>query len=238
MKTVFYKILYRNKDVVYVGVTTRKVIQRFKEHLKFKGLNLDDYSVIEFDSITHPEINSLKIFYEERRKVYELEKKYINEELMRGSNLLNFSEGGEWGSHILNKLKEEEFLREFGSYSNYVNYKKSKKKFRNWFYDWIQCRSNPVIKAWIVNWIHNKGMDKFKRWLQSWIYRRSMGETEKWLRTWVHCRSMNNVKVWLRSWIKSKNTDKTKKWLQSWVYCRSMNKTKRWIKDWIKCRRK
>ena len=80
MRTVLYKILYKDKDVVYVGVTLRSDIKRFREHVFYKGLN-ENYSVVEFDHIEHPEFTTLEVFYEERKKVVELEQKYIKEEL-------------------------------------------------------------------------------------------------------------------------------------------------------------
>ena len=78
MKTRFYKILHKGKDVVYVGVTLRSITRRFKEHIILKELN-ENYSVVEFDCIEHPEFTTLEIFYEERKKVAELEQKYIKE---------------------------------------------------------------------------------------------------------------------------------------------------------------
>ena len=39
MITLFYKILYKKECVVYVGVTTRSLVQRFTEHVKKKELN-------------------------------------------------------------------------------------------------------------------------------------------------------------------------------------------------------
>ena len=110
MKTWFYKILYKNKDVVYVGVTLRPITERFKEHLVLKNLN-ENYSVIEFDCIEHPEFTTLEVFYKERSKVVELERKYIKEELEKGSKLLNISKGGEWGCIILEKLKKMIFMK-------------------------------------------------------------------------------------------------------------------------------
>lgn len=97
MRTIFYKILYKNKDVVYVGVTTRKITQRFREHLKSKGLNPNEYTIVEFYSIIHPEISSLEVFYEEQGRVALLEQQFIKEEINKGSKLLNIRRGGEWG---------------------------------------------------------------------------------------------------------------------------------------------
>ena len=36
MDTIFYKILNKDDEVVYVGVTTRTIKRRFGEHLKSK----------------------------------------------------------------------------------------------------------------------------------------------------------------------------------------------------------
>ena len=44
MITYFYKILYDNKDVVYVGITTRSINARFREHISKKRLNPEIYS--------------------------------------------------------------------------------------------------------------------------------------------------------------------------------------------------
>ena len=149
MRTIFYKILYKNKDVVYVGVTTRKITQRFREHLKSKGLNPNEYTIVEFYSIIHPKISSLEVFYEEQRKVADLERKYIKEELNKGSKLLNLSEGGEWGTNILNELRKEKFLKEFKSYDGYKEYKKKKGKVRVWMYSWVSVKSENKTKRWI-----------------------------------------------------------------------------------------
>ena len=64
-------------QIVYVGVTLREINERFREHIFSKSLNLVDYSIIEFDKIEHPLIDSIHIYYEERKKVVELERKYI-----------------------------------------------------------------------------------------------------------------------------------------------------------------
>ena len=123
MITHFYKILYENKDVVYVGVTTRTINKRFQEHVSLKKLN-QHYSVVEFDKIEHPKIDCLKTYYEECCKVSNLERKYIREEKLKGSKLLNISLGGEWGTTILNKLYRKDFFEKFGTYDNYIKYRK------------------------------------------------------------------------------------------------------------------
>ena len=189
METIFYKILYKGEDVVYVGVTTRKITQRFREHLKSKGLNPDKYSIIEFYSIIHPEISSLEVFYEERRRVADLERKYIKEELNKGSKLLNLSEGGEWGAQILNKLRKEKFLEEFRSYDGYKEYKKKKDKIKIWIKSWISHRSENKTKAWIWNWISHRSENKTKRWISHWISDRTRSKTKRWISHWISVRT-------------------------------------------------
>ena len=170
MITRFYKILYRNKEVVYVGVTTRPINERFREHILSKGLNPELYTVIEFDRIVHPEINSLEVYYEEHKKVALLEQKYIKEELEKGSHLLNITNGGEWGTQIAAKLKKEDFLKQFGSYEGYQEYQKLRDKPRRWLHDWIHNRTVNNTKTWLRNWVTNRSTPKTKVWLRSWIY--------------------------------------------------------------------
>ena len=91
-RTLFYKILNKVGEVVYVGVTLRTLQQRFNEHLQSKkALNNKDYSIVEFDRIEHPLFASSEVFYQERKKVVLLERKYIQEEKDKGAHLLNLS---------------------------------------------------------------------------------------------------------------------------------------------------
>ena len=218
MITRFYKILYKNKEVVYVGVTTRTINERFKEHIISKSLNIEDYSIVEFYMIEHPEITSLEIFYNEKLKVAELEQKFIKEELNKGSHLLNISNGGEWGTHILIKLKREEFLLRFGSYDTYKYYKKGIEVSKRWLKHWVQHRSENRAKVWLRNWSVNKSESRAK----------------VWLRIWVHSRSINKTKVWLRNWVNDRKNNKTKVWLRHWIYNISLNRTKVWLRNWIR----
>ena len=188
MKTRFYKILYKNKDVVYVGVTLRPITERFKEHLTSKNLN-ENYSVIEFDCIEHPEFTTLEVFYEEHRKVAELERKYIREELDKGSKLLNISKGGEWGCAVLEKLKKEEFRKKFGSYDNYEEYSKKAMAVKKWLSDWIRHRSESKVKAWLSDWIKCRSENQVKAWLCHWISDRSKNQVKAWLCHWISDRS-------------------------------------------------
>jgi len=187
MITYFYKILYKNKDVVYVGVTTRKINQRFKEHIKTKNLN-KNYSIIEFDKIIHPVIDSIEVFNEEKIKVFNLERKYIQEEKDKGSTLLNISKGGEWGADILNNLRKKHFLEKYGSYDGYKKYHIKIEKTKKWLRDWIRHKSENKTKVWLRNWIVNYSENKTKAWLRSWIDLRSKNKTKAWLRNWIICR--------------------------------------------------
>ena len=220
MKTRFYKILYKSKYVVYVGVTTREITERFKQHVETKGLN-ENYSVIEFDCVEHPEFTTLEIFYAERRKVVELEQKYIKEELEKGSKLLNISKGGEWGCTILEKLRKEDFKRKFGSYDKYKEYKKK----------------IEIVKKWLVNWISNRSENRVKIWLSHWISHRSENEVKVWLGNWIKSRSENKVKVWVGNWISDRSKNKVKVWVGHWISNRSGNKVKVWVGHWIYHRR-
>lgn len=236
MRTIFYKILYKEESVVYVGVTTRKITQRFMEHLKSKGLNPSEYTIVEFYGIIHPEISSLEVFYKERKRVADLERKYINEELNKGSKLLNLSEGGEWGTNILNKLRKEKFLEKFGSYDGYKEYKKKKGKVRVWLQQWSLNKSRNKVKAWINNWIKRKSENKTKVWLRDWIKCRSENKTKVWVKSWVYVRSRNKTKAWIKNWMTVRGKSKTKAWTENWINHKSENNVKRWMKNWVRHR--
>ena len=248
MKTIFYKILYKGNAVIYVGVTTRRITQRFKEHLRCKRLNIEDFSVIEFHEIEHPKICSLEIFYQEREKVAELEKQYIKEEISKGSTLLNISDGGEWGTQILNKLRKEEFLKKYGSYEGYRKYRKRNEKLKKWVWHWIGHRSSNKVKVWIQCWMYNKNNSQVKVWLCSWVYTKRNNKTKVWLRTWINSnkgklktwlyhwidgRTDSRTKKWLRNWVNHKSESKIKVWLRNWSYGKSKNRTKAWIANWV-----
>ena len=232
MITRFYKILYRNKEVVYVGVTTRPINERFREHILSKGLNPELYTVIEFDSIVHPEINSLEVYYEEHKKVALLEQKYIKEELEKGSHLLNITDGGEWGNQILNKVRREEFLKQFGSYDGYKKYQKIRKKPYEWLFRWVINRSMNNVKQWLKSWIYCKGATKSRTWLNNWVRCRAASKIQRWFRHWIKSKSENKIKRWLHNWNVNKGISKTKRWCQNWTYSKSMSKTKVWLRNW------
>lgn len=249
MITYFYKILYKNKDVVYVGVTTTTVQHRFQQHIKSKGLNPDVYSVIEFDRLEHGNISSIEDYNREKKKVVELERKYIAEERAKGSNLLNISVGGEWGANILYKLRKEGFIERFGSYNGFKEYKvridkshywlkswiyqKSKNKSKEWLRVWVRTKLKNKSKEWLRSWINQKTYNKSKKWLGNWIKHKTYNKSKKWLITWICDKLKNKSKVWLRSWIRQKTYNKSKVWLKSWINNRSTNKSKEWLRHWI-----
>ena len=232
MITRFYKILYRNKEIVYVGVTTRPINERFREHILSKGLNPELYTVIEFDRIMHPEINSLEVYYEEHKKVALLEQKYIKEELEKGSHLLNITDGGEWGNQILNKVRREEFLKQFGSYDGYKKYQKIRKRPYEWLFRWVINRSMNNVKQWLKSWIYCKGTPKSRIWLNTWVRCRTLNKPKYWLQNWIKIKGEYKLRRWLHNWITNRGISKTRRWCHKWIYGRSINKLKQWLKNW------
>lgn len=191
--TRFYKILYKGKDVVYVGITLREINKRFREHLLSKSLNTTDYSIIEFDRLEHPEINSIDIYYEERNKVVELERKYIQEEKDKGSILLNIGIGGEgWGTNIIEKLRKEEFIKEYGSWEGYKEYRKKRIICNIWLGSWTYTKTENKCKKWLVNWVSHRLKDKCKQWLVNWVSYKTINKCKHWLSHWTCCR-INNI---------------------------------------------
>ena len=154
MKTIFYHIL-KDNEIVYVGVTTQTIQKRLLQHKNSKHLD-NSYTIKEICRIVHPKIDSLEVYYQERIKVAELERKLIQEEKDKGSNLLNISVGGEWGNQICEKLKKEYFLKRFGSYDGYEQYKKRIKNIKEFLWNWIKNRTLNKTKRWITNWIYNR----------------------------------------------------------------------------------
>ena len=236
MKTTFYKILFKDKDVIYVGLTTRTINERFKEHVKSKSLNLKDYSIIEFDCVEHPDINSIDLFYEEKRKVALLEQKYIRDELEKGSNLLNLSAGGEWGSNIIEKLRKEEFFKQFGSYDSYLSYKERISKTKGWIENWIKVRTRNKTVTWVRWWIYHRKPIKTKVWLHHWMFCRNRNKTKTWVLSWKRHRSENKTKRFLTHWLyrRRRNKHSTKAWIQNWIRHRSESKVKVWLNGWVR----
>ena len=238
MITYFYKILYKNKDVVYVGVTTTTIQKRFSQHVYSKNLNPKLYSVIEFDRIYHNNIISIEDYKKERQKVAELERKYIAEEKSKGSNLLNISIGGEWGSKILFDILKEKFFEIYGSYDGYKKWVKKeinkKIKTKKWLINWFLNTSQPEFKKWLRHWIQHKSSNKTKGWVQRWISCFKDNKTKGWMRHWISHRKDNKTKGWIQHWIFHRTENKTKTWVNNWIYNQSGNKIKKWLNSWIK----
>jgi hypothetical protein len=232
MITYFYKILDKNKNVIYVGVTTRTVKARFQEHKNKKSL-ADDCTCIIIDSIIHPEIKDLETFSEERKKVADLEQKYIKEEKLKGSNLINISEGGEWGAHVLSQIQKQEFFKKYGTYNGYIEYRRHTNIIKAWLNHWIQCRTLSKTKIWLNNWVTHKKISMTKNWLSNWVINKSKNKTSVWLRDWIRHTSENKTKSWLYSWMINKNKNRTKIWLQHWISHSIESKTKSWLCHWI-----
>lgn len=232
MITYFYKILYDNKDVVYVGVTTRKITKRFQEHIKTKNLN-DRYTCVEFDKLIHPPMDSIDTFYAEYRKVADLERKYIQEEKDKGSSLLNISKGGEWGTDILSKLRKKNFLEKYKSYDGYRTYTLNKLRVRQWLISWVKKSTNNKTKIWLRYWIKSKSINILKRWLYNWAFNKSNNKTKIWIIHWIKWKLYCKTKGWLFHWIKKMATNRTKGWLLHWISHRKECRTKVWIQHWI-----
>ena len=200
--TRFYKILYHNKDVVYVGVTLREVDERFREHILSKSLNPVDYSIIEFDRIEHPLINSILIYYEERKKVVELEKRYIQEEKDKGSVLLNLGPGGEgWGTSIIEKLRKDDFFSKHGSWEDYKEYRRKIRRCYQWVNHWVVHRCSNKCSQWLGSWVLKETKSKCDTWLYSWVAVKTRNRYYKWLGAWVHQKTENRCKYWLAHWV-------------------------------------
>ena len=237
MITCFYKLLDENEQVVYVGVTTRSVDERFREHKKKKQL-LDNYTCIKIHEIIHPDIKDLKTFYGEYLKVSALEQQYINEEREKGANLLNISAGGEWGAHVLSKIQKEEFFKRHGTYDGYIEYRNSVNKTKAWLKHWIQCRVENKTETWLRNWILHRKQPSTESWLHSWISNKNKNKTKIWLWSWIRHRAENKTRRWLMQWIMNCSKNKTKLWLQHWINHSKENKTRIWLKHWISHRKK
>ena len=248
MITHFYKIYNKYNEVVYVGVTTRTVKQRFIEHVKSKELNFIDYYCKEFYTINHKNIKTVKDYYEEKEKVKFLERKFIKEELEKGSNLLNISKGGEWCSYLLNKLLSTDFSnksKEYISFEKYLlnihmyrqwisSWINNKNIYKVWITNWILHRSVNKYYAWIYNWLNNNTKNKYKVWLNHWISHRNINIYKKWLNDFIDINSKNRYYCFLCHWIDHKTEKfKYKKWLSNFINNKSLLPYKKWLNSFI-----
>ena len=236
MDTIFYKILNKDGEVVYIGVTTRTIKKRFGEHLKSKRLDPKLYSIVEFDRVHHLEISSLEIFYEERRKVAYLERKYIKEAQESGANLLNLSEGGEWGASIVHRLQKENFLRMYGSYDGFRKYIRRRQILQVWVRSWVRHRTSNPVKVWVRSWVCSRASSPAKVWIKQWVRHRTSNPVKGWCGHWVRNMTTSPIKVWVRSWIHNRTSSPIKVWCHNWVRNRASSPAKVWCKNWVRSR--
>lgn len=237
MITRFYKILYKKETVVYIGVTLRSINARFKEHIKSKGLDPRLYSVVEFDHIVHPEINSLDVYQTEREKVATLEQKYIKDEINQGAHLLNISPGGEWGSQILFDLEKSYFFQRYGSYDGFKKYRKLQQKAKKWMYNWVTGRGTNKVKQWSQNWVRVKGASKVKWWALTWARKKYKNKTKEWFHHWIRSRVEPPCRRWVHNWVVNKGINKVHRWCLTWVRCRSISKIRSWLYSWVRSKK-
>lgn len=238
MITRFYKILNNIGEVVYIGVTTRKLTHRFREHIRSKNLDPESYKIVEVSQIIHPQITSMEVYYAEHEKVALQEQKYIREELDKGSALLNLSSGGEWGTQIAAKVIKEEFLQKYGSYEGYRVFMKHRNIPRQWMHGWVRTSDNP-LRGWLHSWKLCRGTNLTRMYLYRWACSKSRNRAKSWLHTWVKLRkSSNSSRSWLQAWVYQKTKHRCSVWLLHWVHGKTMHPLKRWVKNWVHGRNK
>lgn len=230
MITRFYKIYNKEDKVVYVGITTRSVNQRFKEHVFYKKLNKSEYYCKEFYKLNHGNIKNLTDYFRERKKVVKLERKFIKDEKNNGNTLLNISSGGEWLTDLLRKLQETEFFNKYGKDGDFEKYLFCKKQYRIWLNDWI--RNKIIYKIWLSNWINHRIIHNYKKWLSNWISNVSVNKYYKMLNHWIGHKKTNNYKRLLNNWIKSKEKN-YKTLLNKWIDRSLKNKYREWLRNFI-----
>lgn len=204
MKTRYYHILDKDNNIIYVGLTTTTIGQRFCRHIISKHLNRVDYKCVQIDEIDNGDITSLEDYYREKKRAAELEKYYIDKARKEGANLMNISKGGEWNSHVLENILKEDFFKKYGTYEGYKKYVKhqlyTKKKYRmllrHWYYESIY---NPYRRR-LNRWVKDRARPKYKKLLQQWYHHHSENKYKKFLSHWYHHHSENKYKRFIRHW--------------------------------------
>lgn len=232
--TRFYKILYKNTETVYIGVTTRPINKRFSQHIHSKGLNPKIYTCVEFDRIEHNDIKNLEDYYNEKRKVVELERKYIREEKIKGSKLLNISIGGEWGSAIINNLYKEYFFNKYKTYNGYLEYKRRKIFIQKVISRWIEKYTINKTKKLLYVWTHVCMSNKTLLMLRIWVRNKTINKSQLLIKSWIHCRTLNRTQLLIRTWVAKIVKNKTYKLLRRWVLVRKNNKVKEIFYHWVR----
>ena len=232
MKTRFYKILYNDSEIVYIGLTTRPINKRFHEHILKKSLNPKKYSIELIKEIEHMDIKSLDEYYNEYNKVSIIEKSLIKEAKNHGYALLNLTKGGEgWATHLYKKLSKENFFNKYGSLDNYVNYHNKRNKTQRLLRNWITHKSENKTEILLRSWSYSE--NKTQRLLRNWITHKSENKTKKIFKQWIRKISDNKTKILLKSMIFSYTINKTQRLLRNWITHKSENKTKVLLRSWI-----
>lgn len=226
--TRVYKIVDKDNTPVYIGVTTRPLYKRFNEHVKTKNLDKYLYKCIEIDRIVHPTISDEESFKQELKKVKDLEKRYINEYQLK-FDLLNRSNGGEWGSCISNKILKTNVLLKYADYNVFKRIMSFRKLLRYWCFLNGFNRTKIVLKSWVGS---NK-INKTKRILKNWINHKNKNKTKQIIKTWLNTENISKTKQLLKRWVCSKTNNKTKRLLENWINHKTQNNTEQIIKNWI-----
>lgn len=250
MITRFYKIYNKYNEVVYVGVTTRSIRRRFKEHIKAKNLN-SNYYCKEFFKIIHNKINTLDDYYTERKKVVYYERLFIKTELDKGSKLLNLSKGGEWGSALLSKLLKTDFFNKKINNISFKEYFKNLKKYYRFLNNWIVHKSENKYKQFLYNFISNNierpiykhfllemtnKINIYKQFLCNWLYVKTKPRYLNLLGHWIFESNKNKLKYkkLLYRWSFMNNITLYKRFLRNWITHRSENKYKSFLNSFIR----
>lgn len=206
MKTRYYHILDKNDNIIYVGLTTTTIGQRFCRHIITKKLNRIDYRCVQIDEIDNGKITSLEDYYREKKRSGELERYYIKKARDEGANLLNISIGGEWNGHILTKILKKDFFDKYGTYDGYLEYKKEYER---------QERESQKFLIKLRNWIYNRTVNKYRKKLTSWIGNRTRNRYKRLLQK-MYYRSKNKYRRMLRRWVNYKSKGKYKRFIKHW----------------------
>ena len=229
--TRFYVILNCLRIPKYIGLTTRTLKQRFREHIKQK--HLVDCTIEEIAYIEHENIDSLEKFIEERHKAGELEKRLIKKYKNAGYDLMNLSDGGEWGSQIYHRIMKEDFFKKYGTYEGFQEEYNNQKEIFNWFQNWVKDKSVNPVERWFYHWVIHKSEDPVKRWFQNWVKDKSEDPVKLWFRHWIKGKSEDPVKIWFISWNQYKSGNPVKIWFKHWAQNKSGNPVKLWFNNWV-----
>lgn len=231
MKTRYYHILDKNDNIIYVGLTTTTIGQRFCRHIITKKLNRIDYRCVQIDEIDNGKITSLEDYYREKKRSGELERYYIKKARDEGANLLNISIGGEWNGHILTKILKKDFFDKYGTYDGYLEYKKEyeknrrmKRKYENKLKNWYNYKTmNPYYKK-LHNWVDYHTRPKYKVFVFRWYNHHSKSKFEKFMKRWYNHHTVNKYKQFIRHWFGHRTENRYRKFWEYRVHRKTRNR--------------